>query len=202
MHMKKDHTKTNDTVARARRTNSQGQTVAFTVVLTLVISFIGALFTGGLTVFGAPQPSVTDFATTFADDTLFQKNVVAAPKNVVVAVDLQPVHSPEGIYYVLSLGAMSRGDEASVIRFHSGQMYDFVISKDGREVWRWSTGRMFHQAFHSRTIEPGQLLIFTEIWDGRTKSGQPVAGEITITATFNTSPAIEAVKTLTVGASD
>ncbi|MGE5590391.1 MAG: BsuPI-related putative proteinase inhibitor [Bacillota bacterium] len=64
---------------------------------------------------------------------------------------------------------------AMTATYSSGQMYDFWVEQNGREVWRWSRGRMFTQALVHRTISAGETLRFTVQWDGKDAQGKPAA---------------------------
>jgi len=52
------------------------------------------------------------------------------------------------------------------LRFPDGQTHDFVV-KDfaGKEVWRWSEGRMFTSAMRSETLKGKGETVFEESWD-------------------------------------
>ena len=51
------------------------------------------------------------------------------------------------------------------LRFPSGQTHDVVVlDPQGREVWRWSTGRMFTQAMQNKVLAASDTLTFTETW--------------------------------------
>ena len=51
------------------------------------------------------------------------------------------------------------------LRFPSGQTHDVVVlDTQGREVWRWSTGRMFTQAMQNKVLSASDTLTFTETW--------------------------------------
>lgn len=94
-----------------------------------------------------------------------------------LSFNVERADSPSGPVYVFVLGVMA-GDEAVSIPFASGRQYDFVIHQDGREVWRASADRAFHQAFHALHIEPRALASFVHVWDGRDREGNPVIGEV------------------------
>ena len=51
------------------------------------------------------------------------------------------------------------------LRFPSGQTHDLVVlDHDGREVWRWSRGRMFTQGIQNKVLGASDTLTFTETW--------------------------------------
>jgi Intracellular proteinase inhibitor len=51
------------------------------------------------------------------------------------------------------------------LRFPSGQTHDLVVlDHDGREVWRWSRGRMFTQGIQNKILGASDTLTFTEVW--------------------------------------
>jgi hypothetical protein len=58
------------------------------------------------------------------------------------------------------------------LRFPDGQTHDFVV-KDfaGKEVWRWSEGRMFTSAMRSETLKGKGQTIFQESWNPKGQHG-------------------------------
>lgn len=58
------------------------------------------------------------------------------------------------------------------LRFPDGQTHDFVV-KDfaGKEVWRWSEGRMFTSAMRSETLKGKGETLFSESWDTKGQHG-------------------------------
>lgn len=58
------------------------------------------------------------------------------------------------------------------IRFPDGQTHDFVV-KDfaGKEVWRWSEGRMFTSAMRSETLKGKEDTNFEESWSTKGQHG-------------------------------
>lgn len=56
---------------------------------------------------------------------------------------------------------MNTGVEPVDVPFPTGQHVEFVVrTSDGREVWRWSKGRVFTQMGSSLHLEPGKLYAF------------------------------------------
>jgi hypothetical protein len=58
------------------------------------------------------------------------------------------------------------------LRFPDGQTHDFVV-KDfaGKEVWRWSEGRMFTSAMRSQTLNGKGETVFEESWNPKGQHG-------------------------------
>ena len=58
------------------------------------------------------------------------------------------------------------------LRFPDGQTHDFVV-KDfaGKEVWRWSTGRMFTSAMRSETLKGKEDTSYEESWSSKGQHG-------------------------------
>lgn len=50
------------------------------------------------------------------------------------------------------------------LEFTSGQSFDFVVTRDGAEVWRWSADRMFTQALRSEMLAAGATRSFNASW--------------------------------------
>ncbi len=57
-----------------------------------------------------------------------------------------------------ALGVKNVGKKHVELTFRSGQSYDFVVVDSvGREVWRWSAGRMFTQGVQNKQLERRRL---------------------------------------------
>ena len=50
------------------------------------------------------------------------------------------------------------------LSFASGQSFDFIVSRGGVEVWRWSSENMFTQALRSETLGPGETVTHDAVW--------------------------------------
>jgi hypothetical protein len=56
------------------------------------------------------------------------------------------------------------------LQFPSGQTHDIVVADaSGKEVWRWSEGRMFTQALQNRVIDADETVAYTEHWTPSTR---------------------------------
>jgi len=51
------------------------------------------------------------------------------------------------------------------LRFPNGQTHDFIVlDTTGKEVWRWSTGRMFTQAIRTKLLKGREETVFEDSW--------------------------------------
>jgi hypothetical protein len=65
-----------------------------------------------------------------------------------------------------ALQVVNRGKKTIELTFPSGQTHDFaIVDSLGREVWRWSTGRLFTQALQNRMLSRGDAMSMTESWN-------------------------------------
>jgi intracellular proteinase inhibitor BsuPI len=67
------------------------------------------------------------------------------------------------------------------LTFPSGQTHEFVVVDSiGREVWRWSTTRLFTQAVQNKLLSSGETMRVSEQWPHPSKRGK-----YTLIATLN-----------------
>lgn len=89
---------------------------------------------------------------------------------------------PHGAPVEMVLRIQNTGDAPVRLLMPTGQQYDFVVRRDGQEVWRWSQGRVFTQAVTFLTLAPDETQTFTVVWNQRDNRGNAVApGRYTIT---------------------
>lgn len=73
---------------------------------------------------------------------------------------------------VLSLHVTNAEDHAVEIEFPDGQTHEFVVLDSvGREVWRWSTGRLFTQSMRNKLLDANESLTYQERWEGKARPG-------------------------------
>jgi hypothetical protein len=66
----------------------------------------------------------------------------------------------------LALDVKNIGAKHAELTFPSGQAYDFVVvDSTGREVWRWSGGRMFTSGVQNKQLGAGDVMQVSESWD-------------------------------------
>jgi Intracellular proteinase inhibitor len=102
------------------------------------------------------------------------RNDVAARSEatrVVRAVDANAPLSPAldvtvGREVTFSFQVMNAGKKKLEVAFPDGRTHDVVVLDSlGREVWRWSEGRMFTQAMQNRVLRTSDVLMYEEEWE-------------------------------------
>lgn len=127
-----------------------------------------------------------------------ETEVVSLSRTIALDAAAQPIAVSERTGYVFTLGAMAAGAADVTATFASGQTYDFVVTKDGEEIWRWSDDRVFHQALNRKTYEPAVLHTASVFWDGRDADGRPVTGTVQMQAFLLTTPDHMAAEPVTI----
>ncbi len=65
-----------------------------------------------------------------------------------------------------SFQVVNHGKKRLEVSFPDGRTHDVVVLDTlGREVWRWSEGRMFTQAMQNRVLRTSDLLLYEEEWE-------------------------------------
>ena len=83
----------------------------------------------------------------------------------------------------LTLEVANASEKRIELRFPNGQTHDMaVLDASGREVWRWSKGRLFTSADQNRIVGTGEVVTF----GGKVKQDLP-AGSYTAVATLTSS---------------
>ena len=66
------------------------------------------------------------------------------------------------------------------LNFPDGRTHDFVVlDARGKEVWRWSQGRLFTQAMQNRLLDAHDAIVYAERWT------PPAPGQYTLVAQLN-----------------
>lgn len=104
-----------------------------------------------------------------------QALLAAAPAPLELRLEA-PAQVRAGQPVPLRLVLTNRGDRPVEVEL-TGQpiAFDFaVVASDGTEVWRRLVGVPIEAILQPRTLAPGQEIAFTDSWDQRTNTGQPV----------------------------
>src|SRR5207253_1415720 len=72
-----------------------------------------------------------------------------------------------------ALNVRNIGKKHAELNFPSGQSYDFVVVDSiGREVWHWSTSRMFTQSIQNKQLGSGDVMEVSEAWHPTVAAGR------------------------------
>ncbi len=64
-----------------------------------------------------------------------------------------------------ALHVMNEGDRKVELNFKDGMTHDIaVLDEHGRQVWRWSDGRLFTAVYQNRVLRRDETLSFSESW--------------------------------------
>lgn len=79
------------------------------------------------------------------------------------AVTLRESTDKLATLFALEVKNTGKRDE---VRFASGKTHDFVVfDANDREVWRWSTGRMFTQMLQTKHLKTGDSVRYEARWE-------------------------------------
>ena len=82
----------------------------------------------------------------------------------------------DGVQFTFTV--TNESDDPVDLSFPDALEADFAVRDDGKEVWRFSDGRMFAQMLGSETIDPGGTATYEAAWD------DPDPGSYTAVATL------------------
>ncbi|KZZ84611.1 BsuPI-related putative proteinase inhibitor [Bacillus sp. SJS] len=83
---------------------------------------------------------------------------------------------------VLKLIIQNDTDIKKTFSFQTGQTYELtVLDSEGKEMYKYSKGKMFTQALREIALEPGEKKVYQEVW-GYDKKVSP--GEYKVIAVF------------------
>lgn len=75
----------------------------------------------------------------------------------------------------LTLRVCNETSTEQVRKFSDAQRYDFVVTRDNEEQWRWSQGRVFAQVTGEERWKPKACKTWTGEWDGIRSSDGAIA---------------------------
>jgi hypothetical protein len=126
-----------------------------------------------------PHPQGTAQSVTTASATPKRRARTAKPAPVITS----SVDAKVGDDVAFVLHVTNSGPKLLEVNFASGQTHDFsVLDASGREVWRWSSDRMFTQSLQNKQIPAGETVDYEE----RMPRGD-LHGSYTVVATLQSS---------------
>lgn len=114
-------------------------------------------------------------------------SLVAARPSVemdsVVSADVRVEAEPGSRTVRFALSVTNGTGKRVELNFPNGQTHDFaVIDATGREVWRWSEGRLFTQLMQNQLLDARDIITYDERW-----AAPPSAGAYTLVAVLHSS---------------
>lgn len=92
----------------------------------------------------------------------------------------------------LALHVTNKSDSKIELRFPSGQTHDFtILDLEGREVWRWSTDRMFTQSLQTRLLDSDETMTVEGRWDPGARTGKFTAVAMLTSTTHSVEKRVE-----------
>ncbi len=99
-----------------------------------------------------------------------QNSVESAQRSAALASSLA-VNVADGVRFTLNVRNNSR--RMVELKFPNGKTHDFyVLDENGREVWRWSRGRMFTQMLQNKLIKSKDNAVFADRWSASNAHGK------------------------------
>jgi hypothetical protein len=113
-------------------------------------------------------------------------------KMVAIEVSTNKTNYSPGEKVKISIKATNNSKEEISTYYSSSQKYDLVITdKNGKEMWRWSHGKMFLMAIYPFRLKPKESVQFNYTWDQRDNSGKLLLpGKYSITGELAIAPRI------------
>lgn len=65
----------------------------------------------------------------------------------------------------ISLKILNCSADPVRLRFNSAQRYDLIVYRNGEEIWRWSSDKVFAMTLGSLMLKPGEGRKYAEIFD-------------------------------------
>jgi hypothetical protein len=144
---------------------------------------IALLTAGGIAFACGPRPSESEAASAPAASSRRPANAAALATTLELSV-------AEGVD--LRLHITNTSGKKIEMTFPTGQTHDFyVLDASGREVWRWSTGRMFTQGVQKKLVDAGATLSFSDRWAGPLAGGTYTAVAVLLSSSHPTEQRVE-----------
>jgi len=89
----------------------------------------------------------------------------------------------------LKLKLKNRSDQLVQVNLSGHPAFDFVVTKDKAEIWRWSYGKSILEIAELKTLNPGEELEFEADWDQRDNKGNLILpGSYEVRGILNVAP--------------
>ena len=97
---------------------------------------------------------------------------------VTVVLAVTPAQARLGEPVRLTFRLSNDGGAKQTLTFPSAQKYDFLVSENGRRIWRWSDGQAFAQNVTYEQIAPQATITYSENWTPQQTGSFKVSGAI------------------------
>ena len=143
---------------------------------------IALLTAGGIAFACGPRPSESEAASAPVS--------VRRPANSAPLATTLELSVAEGVD--LRLHVTNTSGKKIEMTFDTGQTHDFyVLDASGKEVWRWSTGRMFTQGVQKKLVDSGATVSFSDHWTGPVAGGTYTAVAVLLSSSHPTEQRVE-----------
>lgn len=102
---------------------------------------------------------------------LFLSLAVRDSNALIFSVETDKDEYSSGEDVTIQLKVENNTNKPTSLTFPTSQRYDIIITKDGKEVWRWAYEKVFAMAITVLKIKPGEVLSFEERWRQRDNEG-------------------------------
>ena len=144
---------------------------------------IALLTAGGIAFACGPRPSESEAASAPAAP-------VRRPANAPALATTLELSVTDGVD--LRLHVTNTSGKKIEMTFPTGQTHDFyILDASGREVWRWSTGRMFTQGVQKKLVDGGATLSYADRWAGPLAGGTYTAVAVLLSTSHPTEQRVE-----------
>ena len=72
----------------------------------------------------------------------------------------------------------NEGSEAVELQFSDAAKAEFIVQDEGREVWRYTEGRLFAQMLSAELLEPGESTTYNAEWEDPRPGGYTAVAEL------------------------
>jgi len=101
--------------------------------------------------------------------------VAEAQKVMAIEVSTNKANYSPGEKVQIRIKATNISKEEISTYYGSSQKYDLLVTdRNGKEIWRWSRGKMFLMAISPFRLKPKESIKFNYAWDQRDNSGRQV----------------------------